>query len=138
VCRSEIAPPSMLINSFVAAPGVQRHQVDTGYPTPRTRNAAVLASGVATDCRVSWYAAQLGDEVPSPKDIENPVRRMVSLSAETAKAIDEYRFEHRITTESEAILPKTSSAFWGLLRRAKPTHRVNYRRSRHGHAQSSA
>jgi hypothetical protein len=38
-----------------------------------------------------------------PKDIENPVRRMVSLSAETAKAIEDYRFKHRITTESEAI-----------------------------------
>ena len=41
--------------------------------------------------------------MPRPKNIENPVRRMVSLSAETAKAIDEYRFEHRINTESEAI-----------------------------------
>ena len=28
---------------------------------------------------------------------------MVSVSAKTAKAIQDYRFEHRITTESEAI-----------------------------------
>jgi hypothetical protein len=41
--------------------------------------------------------------MPRPKDIENPVQRMVSLSAETTKAIDEYRFEHRMKTESEAI-----------------------------------
>jgi hypothetical protein len=38
-----------------------------------------------------------------PKDIENPIRRMVSVSVETARAIAEYRFEQRLPTESEAI-----------------------------------
>jgi hypothetical protein len=41
--------------------------------------------------------------MPRLKSIENPVRRMVSVSAETARAIDEYRFAYRLATESEAI-----------------------------------
>lgn len=41
--------------------------------------------------------------MPRLKSIENPVRRMVSVSAETARAIAEYRFEYRLATESEAI-----------------------------------
>jgi hypothetical protein len=45
---------------------------------------------------LSWY-------MPRPKKTENPVRRMVSVSAETAKAIAEYRSKQRLPTESEAI-----------------------------------
>jgi hypothetical protein len=37
--------------------------------------------------------------MPRPKNIENPVRRMVGLPEETAKPID-YRFKHRIKTEA--------------------------------------
>jgi hypothetical protein len=41
--------------------------------------------------------------MPRPKKIEHPVRKMVSVSAETAKAIHDYRLEHRLATESETI-----------------------------------
>jgi hypothetical protein len=41
--------------------------------------------------------------MPRRKSIENPVRRMVSVSTETAKAIHDYRIEYSIATESEAI-----------------------------------
>lgn len=41
--------------------------------------------------------------MPRPKNIKNAVRIMVATSAGTAKAMGEYRFEHRIKTESEAI-----------------------------------
>jgi hypothetical protein len=41
--------------------------------------------------------------MPRPKNIEYPVRKMVTLSAETAKAIGDYRFEHHLKTEAEAI-----------------------------------
>jgi len=38
-----------------------------------------------------------------PKKIDHPVRKMMSLSPKLAKAVSDYRFEHRIKTESEAI-----------------------------------
>jgi hypothetical protein len=41
--------------------------------------------------------------MPRPKNIEHPVRKMVTLSAATAKAIADYRFQHHLKTESEAI-----------------------------------
>jgi hypothetical protein len=41
--------------------------------------------------------------MPRPKNIECPVRKMVTLSAATATAIGDYRFEHHIKTEAEAI-----------------------------------
>jgi hypothetical protein len=41
--------------------------------------------------------------MPRRKSIENPVRKMVSVSAETAKAIHDYRVEYSVATESEAI-----------------------------------
>jgi hypothetical protein len=41
--------------------------------------------------------------MPRPKNIEKPIRKMVSVSAQSARAIAEYRFEHRLATESEAI-----------------------------------
>jgi len=41
--------------------------------------------------------------MPRPKKIDQPVRKMMSLSPKIAKAVSDYRFEHRIKTESEAI-----------------------------------
>jgi hypothetical protein len=41
--------------------------------------------------------------MPRPKSIDEAVRKMVSVSAETAKAIDDYRFGNRIRSEAEAI-----------------------------------
>jgi hypothetical protein len=41
--------------------------------------------------------------MPRPKNIEHPVRKMVSVSAEAAKAIHDYRLKYRLATESEAI-----------------------------------
>jgi hypothetical protein len=38
--------------------------------------------------------------MPRRKNMVDPVRRMVSVSAETIRA---FRFEYRLTTESEAI-----------------------------------
>jgi hypothetical protein len=60
------------------------------------RDIPCLASVVATDCIVRWF-------MPRRKSIEHPVRKMVSVSAETAKAIHDYRIEYSIGTESEAI-----------------------------------
>ncbi|HUC63999.1 MAG TPA: hypothetical protein VMA53_01145 [Stellaceae bacterium] len=41
--------------------------------------------------------------MPRPKNIEHPVRKMVSVSAETAQAIDDFRVEYSLATESKAI-----------------------------------
>jgi len=38
-----------------------------------------------------------------PRPSTAPVRKQVSLPAEIAKAVDDYRFDRRISTESEAI-----------------------------------
>lgn len=38
-----------------------------------------------------------------PRPLSAPVRKQVSLPAETARAIEEYRFNNRIGAESEAI-----------------------------------
>jgi hypothetical protein len=38
-----------------------------------------------------------------PRPSTAPVRKQVSLPAETARAIEEYRFANRIGAESEAI-----------------------------------
>lgn len=37
------------------------------------------------------------------KDSELPVRKMVSLTAEQAKSVDDYRFNNRIKSEAEAL-----------------------------------
>ncbi len=41
--------------------------------------------------------------MPRSKHIENPARKMVSVCAETPRAIHDYRLEYRLATESEAI-----------------------------------
>ncbi len=41
--------------------------------------------------------------MPRPKISDNVVRIMVSTSAEMKRAIDEYRIEYRLKTESQAI-----------------------------------
>jgi hypothetical protein len=43
------------------------------------------------------------DVMARPKILGETKRAMVSLPADLAKAVDDYRFENRITTEAEAI-----------------------------------
>ncbi len=38
-----------------------------------------------------------------PRPSTAPVRKQVSLPAQLARAVDEYRFENRFSSESEAI-----------------------------------
>jgi len=45
---------------------------------------------------------------------------MVSVSAETARAIAEYRFEYRIATESEAIRRLIEAGLQQLASKPKP------------------
>jgi hypothetical protein len=43
------------------------------------------------------------DAMARPRILGETKRAMVSLPADLAKAVDDYRFENRITTEAEAI-----------------------------------
>jgi hypothetical protein len=41
--------------------------------------------------------------MPRPKVLGDATRKMVSLPAQLAQAIEDYRFNHRVKTEAEAI-----------------------------------
>jgi hypothetical protein len=74
------------------------------------RRIEPVSVGLALNHRVKWYHritlrvnAVVGYVTYMPENPETTVRKLVSLPRDLVREVEDFRFEHRIKTESETI-----------------------------------